>query len=129
MTEKPVERKERHWYTGEREKRTKRCVYCESKDHWSDKCVEFNALEKRRVFFRDNKLYFNCAKKGNRGEKCESRGCYLCKSKHLSSLCEKLKDVKGTVLTGLTPGMEESLPPMLPVKIQGKIFWAILDCG
>ena len=25
--------------------------------------------------------------------------------------------------------MEESLPPMLPVKIQGKIFWAILDSG
>ena len=127
--EKPVERKERHWYTGEREKRTKICVYCDSKDHWSDKCVEFNTLEKRRVFFRDNKLCFNCAKKGHRGDKCESRGCYFCKSKHHSSLCEKLKDVKGTVLTGFTPCMEESLPPMLPVKIQGKIFWAILDSG
>ena len=37
--------------------------------------------------------------------------------------------MKGTVLTGFTPSMEESLPPMLPVKIQGKIFWAILDSG
>ena len=65
-TEKPVERKERHWYTGEREKRAKICVYCDSKDHWSDKCVEFHTLEKWRVFFRDNKLCFNCAKKGHR---------------------------------------------------------------
>ena len=37
--------------------------------------------------------------------------------------------MKRTVLTGFTPSMEESLPPMLPVKIQGKIFWAILDSG
>ena len=130
-TEKQVERKERHWYTGEREKRTKICVYCDSKDHWSDKCAEFNTLEKRKIFFRDNKLCFNCAKlkKGHRGDKCESRGCYFCKSKHHSSLCEKLKRCEGTALTGFTPSMEESLPPMLPVKIQGKIFWAILDSG
>ena len=67
------------------------CVYCDSKDHWSDKCVELNTLEKRRVFFRDNKLCFNCAKKGHRGDKCESRGCYFCKSEHHNSLCEKLK--------------------------------------
>ena len=37
--------------------------------------------------------------------------------------------MKGTVLTEFTPSMEESLPPMFPVKIQGKIFWAILDSG
>ena len=66
---------------------------------------------------------------GHRRDKCESRGCYFCKSKHHSSLCEKLKDVMRTVLTGFTPCMEESLPPMLPVKIQGKMFWAILDSG
>ena len=51
-TEKPAERKERHWYTWEREKKAKICVYCDSKDHWRDKCVEFNTLEKRRVFFQ-----------------------------------------------------------------------------
>ena len=37
--------------------------------------------------------------------------------------------MKGTVLPGFTPSMEESLPPMLPVKRQGKIFLAILDSG
>ena len=37
--------------------------------------------------------------------------------------------MKGTVLTGFIPSMEESLPPMFPVKRQGKIFWAILDSG
>ena len=34
--EKPVGKKERHWYAGEKEKRVKKCIYCE-KDHWSDK--------------------------------------------------------------------------------------------
>ncbi len=126
--EKPVEKKERHWYAGEKEKRVKKCVYCE-KDHWSDKCTTFDTLEKRRTFFRDKKLCFNCAKGGHRGGECQSQGCYFCKGKHHSSLCEKLKDMRGSVLVGYTPSKEESLPPILPVKIQGKIFWAFLDSG
>ena len=37
--------------------------------------------------------------------------------------------MKETVLTGFTPSMDESLSLMLAVKIQGKIFWAILNSG
>eukprot|EP00795_Rhopilema_esculentum_P017883 gene17883-biopygen2028 len=31
--------------------------------------------------------------------------------------------------TGFTPSVEETLPPILPVRIDGKVIWAFLDTG
>ena len=66
---------------------------------------------------------------GHRGDKCLKKGCYFCKGKHHSSLCEKEKDEKASVLPGFTPLAEETLPPILPVRIEGKVIWAFLDTG
>ena len=32
-------------------------------------------------------------------------------------------------MTGYTPSVEETLPPILPVRIEGKIEWTFLDTG
>ena len=104
-------------------------LYSKSPDHWSDKCKKLQTIESRRSFFRENKLCFNCGKKGHRGDKCLKRGCYFCKAKHHSSLCDKERDGNGSVLTGFTSSVEETLPPLLPVRIEGKVIWAFLDTG
>ena len=30
---------------------------------------------------------------------------------------------------GFTPSVEETLPPLLPVRIEGKVIWEFLDTG
>ena len=62
--------------------------------------------------------------------KCHSLGCYKCKAKHHTSLCDdqSLTSAVTDVVTGYTSSVEEQmLPTMMPVKIQGVIFWAYLD--
>ena len=64
--------------------------------------------------------------------KFRSRGCYKCKAKHHTSLCDDqyLTSDVTNVVTGYTPSVEEQkLPAIVPVKIQGVIFWAYLDTG
>ena len=79
--------------------------------YWSDKCDKYESTEKRKQHFRENKLCFNCGKKGHQEGKCFSRGCYHCKAKHHTSLCDK--ENKGSVLTGFSPSVEETLPPII----------------
>ena len=62
--------------------------------------------------------------------KCRSRCCYKCKAKHHTSLCDDqfLTSDVTNVVTGYTQTVEEqTLPAIVPVKIQGVIFWASLD--
>ena len=68
------------------------------------------------------------------GKQCRSRGCFKCKSKHHTSLCDKDKNRPPgdnvTVLTSYSPSADEwSLPTIIPVKTKGEIFWAYLDTG
>ena len=115
-------------------KRIAQCVFCKS-DHWSDKCKSYVTAEQRKKFFVENKLCFNCASPGHRGNECCSRGCFHCGAKHHTSLCTQEKnhlpppnDGKGTVLTGYTSTVEEpTLPAIIPVKLKGEVFWAFLD--
>ena len=128
-TGRETEKRERHWYAGDsnKEKRKPKCIYCDA-EHWSDKCDQYETTEKRKQYFRDNKLCFNCGKKGHRENKCFSRGCYYCTAKHHSSLCEK-EEKKGPLLTGYAPSPEETLPPILPIVSNDETLWAFLDTG
>ena len=122
------EKRERNWYTGKREQKVHakpHCLFCE-KDHWGEACEVVNTIAKRREFFMTKRLCFNCGRPGHREKKCRSHGCFKCKARHHTSLCDK----KDAVFTGYIPTTEEkSLPPIIPLEIQGVVFWAYLDSG
>ena len=100
---------------------------------WSDACDTYSTLERRKRFFVENKLCFNCGRPGHSANRRRSRGCYNCKTKHHTSLCDnsasKVNDE--AELNGYTPAAseEESLPAIIPVKVQGITLWAYLDMG
>ena len=72
------------------------------------------------------KLCFNCGRPGHREKECRSRGCFKCKARHHTSLC----DQHNAVFAGHIPTNEEkSLPAIVPLKIQEEVFWAYLDTG
>lgn len=129
-------RREQTWYTqkgGEFQGKSKGpvCIYCKG-EHWGDQC---EALTKRRQFFIENRLCFNCGRAGHRESKCRSRGCFRCKGKHRTSLCDKPQGQRdggdrNAMLNGYSPSSEEkSLPAIVPLKIKGKTFYAYLDTG
>ena len=96
-------------------------------------CEVFNSLEKRRQFFHEKKLCYNCGREGHGANYCRSRPCFKCKTKHHTSLCDRAslnRPSDGTVFTAYNPGSEDrSLPAIIPLKIQGVILWAYLDTG
>ena len=112
------------------------CMFCEQK-HWGDSCPTYDTIAKRRQFFAEKRLCFNCGRAGHRENKCRGRGCYKCKSKHHTSLCDKPQGSEtqntenhNAMLNGYTPSIvEKSLPAIVPLKIRGVIFWAYLDTG
>ena len=88
-------KREKHWFS-KGEERTSvskpsrqgpNCMFCKE-SHWGDACPTYDTLEKRKKFFVEGRLCFNCGKNGHRENKCHSRGCFKCKSKHHTSLCD-----------------------------------------
>ena len=99
-------------------------------------------MDKRKKFFAEGRLCFNCGRHGYRENKCKSRGCIKCKARHHNSLCDKTNATVtkeqdkentpkvGKTYTGYTSQADsESLPPIVPVEIQGETFWVHLDTG
>ena len=102
------------------------CIFCK-KDHWASDCKSVDTMEMRKRFFFENQLCFSCGQAGHRANRCKSRGCINCKARHHTSLCGK---DDGTILTGYTPPVEGvTLPPIIPVQVQGTTLWAYLDTG
>ena len=86
--------RERNMYTRRKrdkdDRRSVQCVFCKS-DHWRNKCKSCVTTEQRKRFFVENKLCFNCASPGHRGNECRSRGCFHCGVKYHTSLCTQDK--------------------------------------
>ena len=105
------QKKEGYWYTkgkreNSREPRAPSCLYCQG-DHWGEACEVFNTLEKRRQFFHEKKLCYNCGREGHGANYCRSRPCFKCKSKHHTNLCDRPllnEPIDGTVFTAYNPG-------------------------
>ena len=130
-------KREKHWFSkGESRisasKLTRQgpnCIFCKE-SHWADACQTYDTLEKRRKFFVERRLCFNCGKHGHRENKCHSRGCFKCKSKHHTSLCDMKEQASSTWYAKQPQLIEEkTLPAIVPLKIQGETFWAHLDTG
>ena len=124
--------REKHFYSGRGEataaprEKGPHCTYCEG-SHWGDSCPTYATVESRKRFLAEKKLCFNCARAGHRANQCRSRGCFKCKEKHHTSLCNKAQS--GGVLNGYTPSTEKSLPAIIPVQIGNETLWAFLDTG
>ena len=112
-------RKERNWYTqkgGEfanGKGKSVVCIYCKG-DHWGDQCTSYESLTKRRQFFVENRLCFNCGRAGHRESKYRSRGCFKCKGENHTSLCDKTQERNNgsdhnAILNGYSPSSEGSL--------------------
>ena len=120
---------EKHWFASKGEKKTMSCTFCQGK-HWGEACEAYDTLAIRKRFFVENRLCFNCGRKGHRESECRSRGCLKCKSRHHTSLCDKSQKKSNAVLEGYTPVNEAtSLPAIVPVQIHGVTLWSYLDTG
>ena len=127
-------RRERQKGEGAQTHRGPHCIFECKESHWGDTCPVYDTLEKRRRFFSEHRLCFNCARSGHRENKCRGRGCYKCKARHHTSLCNRESGNEtqnhNKLLNGFSPSKEEkSLPAIIPMKIQGVTFWAYLDTG
>ena len=78
------------------DKQTKsECVYCEKPDHRSSDCKTEKTVSERRKILSDKKLCFSCTGAKHRAAECRSAKIYLkCKSKHHTSICDKLAESK-----------------------------------
>ena len=79
-----------------------------------------------RHWIADNRLCYNCGRAGHIGHHCRSRGCFECKGWHHTSICDQNDH---PLLTVYAPSAEETLPAIIPVKINGTTLWAYLDTG
>ena len=107
------------------------CIFCEG-DHWADSCGKVVGVKERRQVFADRKLCWNCGRGSHRQQNCRSRGCMKCGARHHTSICDQhSKPDKTPAMTGYAPNNDSdpSLPPIVPVQINGQTFWAYLDTG
>ena len=130
------DRKERNWYSRkgwdgaqkekEKEKVKPNCIFCE-KDHCMGRRMRcFRHAYKTQGIFHEKCVSTAVAQVIERERECRSRGCFKCKARHHTSLC----DQHNTVFTGYIPTTEEkSLPAIIPLKIEGVILWVYLDTG
>ena len=73
------------------------CIYCQSKDHISTRCVNVKNVKTRKNILRSSGRCFLCLNKGHRIQHCKVKyACAKCSSKrHNVSICEKVKQDKG----------------------------------
>ena len=130
-------KREKHWFSkGERRtpvskpsRQEPTCMFCKE-SHWGDACPTYDTLKKRKKFFVEGRLCFNCGKHGHRESKCHSRGCFKCKAKHHTSLCDMKEQASSSFYTKQPQLIEEkTLPAIVPLKVQDETFWAHLDTG
>ena len=47
-------------------------------------------VDKKKKFFVEGRVRFNCGRRGHREDKCKGRGCIKCKARHHTRLCEEI---------------------------------------
>ena len=104
------------------------CVYCEKPDHRSSDCKTAKTVTERRKILSDKKLCFNCTGTKHRAAECRSaKTCLKCKSKHHTSICDKLADSKSEPMLVTTEA--NVTYPVAIIKVNGVKCRALLDTG
>ena len=90
-------------------------VVCTARKITGQITVQPLLVEVCRKFSHDNQLCHNHRKLGHPASRCRSQGCYKCKGRHHTSIC----DTEGNpVLTAFTPKSEEqTLSAIIPLQI------------
>ena len=79
----------------------KKCCFCKSEEHYSDKCEIIADVQARRDILKKERYCFNCLKPGHAKKDCRIKiKCYKCKSlgSHHTALCE-FKDSATNLVT------------------------------
>ena len=70
------------------------CPYCQQK-HFPDKCNIVTNVETRRNLLKSQSRCFLCTRKGHNMRECRSKkSCFRCNSRHHTSLCDQIDQVK-----------------------------------
>ena len=102
-------------------KQSPRCLFCDQ-PHVSSNCNDVKELAERRIYFKDNRLCFNCGNKFHQVRDCEKQGCTICKKRHHTSLHD---DSYSVPVTYTSHG--EAALALVPFRVNRKIYWAVLD--
>ena len=78
------------------EKEKQVCIYCQSKNHISTRCINVQNVETRKTILRSSGRFYLCLNKGHRIQRCKVEyACAKCSSKrHNVSICKKVKQDK-----------------------------------
>ena len=114
------------------QQKLKQCVYCETADHKSSECQQVINTEERRRILSSEKLCSNCTGTQHRASECESRStCLICKRKHHTSICDKVKQSnshsQGQIFTATNE--KKVVHPVVIIEIEGIKCRALLDTG
>ena len=73
-----------------------KCLFCRG-PHYSDKCDNVTDLQTRKEHVKKQKRCFICLKSDHVMKNCKStKGCYYCKGKHNSAICDKREPSQST---------------------------------
>ena len=117
-------RRDKMLHTYQDKKASQVCVYCSNNGHRSSDCSKVTAIDQRKKILSEKRLCFNCTGAKHRASECKSqRLCFICKSKHHTSICDKKK--KTLIATGEGPVTY----PVVVVIIYGVLCRGLLDTG
>ena len=104
-------------------------MYCKKPEHRSSDCKTLKTVTERRKILSDKKLCFNYTWAKHRVTECRrAKTCLKCKSKHHTSICDKLVDrISETML--VTTKTNETYLVAIIIKVNGVKCRALLDTG
>ena len=127
----PQERRRERSYQAKvkSESSSKTCAYCDSADHKSYECKVITGVEDRKKLLSEKRLCFNCTGSSHRAATCRQRGCFICKKRHHTSICDTLKEDAEAGVTMCSGEKSNVVYPIVVVRVNGVKTRALLDTG
>ncbi|KAF2904069.1 hypothetical protein ILUMI_02103 [Ignelater luminosus] len=89
------------------------CLFCNSKDHTSEKCNEDDiTLEQRKQILKKQNRCFRCTKRNHNSKACRNKvTCDRCKYRHVTSMCDpnyKMEETSNATTSLFTKGQNNN---------------------